>query len=667
MRKTEPASSPKPGRAGQRSAGTQEAEPRQAGPRQAEPQDAQLHEIEPHDAAPREAGPRKAKSPTARRPADHPPADKHGASERRFIGLAIGAGIAIGPAYLIEDQTPVLEHRPIPADAVETELARLDGAVAKSRRQLGKLRAQLAMLPAEGQAELEPLIDAYLQMIGPSRLLRGARRRVEGLASAETAVLEETEALAAAVLAVQDRDREGLKRRADEIREIGRRLIRNLTETPFQSFAKLAQGTVLVMDHLRPADAALLSPARLAGVVTEEGGTDGHTAVMLRALGIPAVLGAHGVASAIHRGDLLVLDGGAGTVTLHPSAATMASARRASASFARERQRLAQLRRLRAETTDGQIVELMANLEVPLELPLIAQAGVDGIGLFRSEFMFMNRAQLPDEHEQTEVYRAAVEAMGGDPVTIRVLDWGGEKEIEALQAAGIAEELSGLNPALGLRGIRMLLRHPELLETQLAAIMRAATFGPVRALLPMVTTIDEVRATREIYQKVARRLRRRGEKLPERLPPIGIMIETPAAALSADALALEADFFAIGTNDLTMYALAADRADADVAKLYDPLHPGLLRLVQFTIEASLRLRKPVSVCGEMAANPKLTPLLLGLGLRCLSMNASAVPRVKQVVRSVAIDDCARLARRVMEQAEPAAIRALVEDFAKKSA
>jgi phosphoenolpyruvate-protein phosphotransferase len=485
--------------------------------------------------------------------------------------------------------------------------------------------------------------------------------------SAETAVLEETEALAAAVMTVPDRDRAGLKRRADEIREIGRRLIRNLTETPFQSFAKLAQGTVLVMDHLRPADAALLSPARLAGVVTEEGGTDGHTAVMLRALGIPAVLGAHGVTTAIRRGDLLVLDGGAGTVTLHPSPATMAAARKSSAAFARERQKLAQLQRLPAETTDGQIVELMANLEVPLELPLIAQAGVDGIGLFRSEFMFMNRAHLPDEGEQTEVYRAAVEAMGGDPVTIRVLDWGGEKEIEALQAAGIAEELSGLNPALGLRGIRMLLRHPDLLETQLAAIIRAANAGPVRVLLPMVTTIDEVRATREIYQKVARRLRRRGEKLPERLPPIGIMIETPAAALSADALALEADFFAIGTNDLTMYAMAADRADADVAKLYDPLHPGLLRLVQFTVEASLRLRKPVSVCGEMAANPKLTPLLLGLGLRCLSMNASAVPRVKQVVRSVSIDACARLARRVMEQAEPAAIRALVEDFGRKIA
>jgi phosphoenolpyruvate-protein phosphotransferase len=587
--------------------------------------------------------------------------------EKQFAGLPVGAGIAIGPAHLITDHTPVLQPRAIRDGEVESELARLDGAIAKSRRQLNKLRTQLAMLPAEGQAELEPLLNAYMQMIGPSRLLRGARKRVEGLASAETAVAAETESLAVTMMAATDRDRAGLKRRADEIREIGRRLIRNLTETPFQSFAKLAQGTVLVTDHLRPADAALLSPARLAGVVTEEGGTDGHTAVMLRALGIPAVLGAPGITDFVRTGDVMVLDGNAGTVVVHPSATTMAAARRASTAFARERQKLAQLRRLPAETTDGQSVELLANLEVPIELPLIAQAGVEGIGLFRSEFLFMNRSEVPDEDEQTEAYRAAVEAMGGDPVTIRVLDWGGEKEIEALQTTSTVNELTRLNPALGLRGIRMLLRHPELLETQLAAIIRSAVSGPVKVLLPMVTTIDEVRATREIYQRVAKRLRRRGETMPERLPPIGIMIETPAAALSADALALEADFFAIGTNDLTMYAMAADRGDADVAKLYDPLHPGLLRLVQFTIEASLRLRKPVSVCGEMAANPKLTPLLLGLGLRCLSMNASAVPRVKMVVRGVSIADCARLARRVMEQTEPAAIRDLVEDFAAKLA
>jgi phosphoenolpyruvate-protein phosphotransferase len=589
-------------------------------------------------------------------------------AERHTSGIALGSGIAIGPAYLFEDQTPELQPRSILSEDAAAEVVRLEEAVARSRRQLGKLRAQLAMLPDEGKSELEPLIDAYLQMIGPSRLLRAVRRRIQdGLLSAETAVAAETEALAETLLRGTDEDRDGLHRRADEIREIGRRLIRNLTETPFQSFAKLPQGTILVLDNLRPADAALLSPSRISGVVTAEGGADGHTAVMLRALGIPAVLGAAGVTELVHSGDILVVDGTSGKVSVHPAAATMAAARRASASFARERQKLAQLRRLPAETTDGQAIELHANLEVPLELPLIAQAGVDGIGLLRTEFLFMNRSRIPSEDEQAEAYIAVVEAMGGDPVTIRVLDWGGEKEIEALAAIGIGDGAPRLNPALGLRGLRMLLRHPDLLETQLAAILRASMVGPVRILLPMVTNISEVRTTREIYLRVQKRLRRRKLDLPERMPPLGIMIETPAAALSADALALEADFFAIGTNDLTMYAMAADRAGSDVASLYDPLHPGVLRLVQFTAEAGLRLRKPVSVCGEMAGNAKLTPLLLGLGLRCLSMNASAVPKVKLVVRSVSIDDCVRLARRTMEQTEASAIRDLVEAFAARAA
>src|SRR4029079_10825953 len=245
---------------------------------------------------------------------------------------------------------------------------------------------------------------------------------------------------------------------------------------------------------------------------------------------------------------------------------------------------------------------------------------------------------------------------------IRVLDWGGEKDIEALSIAGFVPETADANPALGLRGIRLLLRRTELLEAQFAAILRAAVAGPVRVMLPMVTTVAEVRKARELYERMARRLRRRGERIPEKLPPLGIMIETPGAALSADALALEADFFAIGTNDLTAYTLAVDRSETDVADLYDPMHPAVLRLVQFATEAALRTRMPVSICGEMAANPQLTPLLLGLGLRSFSMTASAVPRVKQAVRSVAIDDCARFARHIMDQSDPEKIEELVANF-----
>ncbi|MCC6719389.1 MAG: phosphoenolpyruvate--protein phosphotransferase [Acetobacteraceae bacterium] len=588
-------------------------------------------------------------------------AAERSAAERSFTGIAVSPGVAIGPMFgAVEAPAEVVRAR-IHATDITAETSRLEAAIAQSRKQLVKLRTRLGVLPEDSQAEIAPLLDAYLQMIGPSRLVRGAKKRItEGLVSAETAVFDESESLAEQIQSMAgDGDRAGRRRRAEEVREIGRRLIRNLTRAPFRSFAGLPAGAVLVAEFLRPADAALLDPARLAGVATDDGGADGHTAVMLRALGVPAVLGVAGLSEMAKPGDMLVVDGSEGTVVLHPTAATLANARRQVTAFAREQQRLGKLRRLPAVTTDGEEVELQANLELPAELPLIAQAGAAGIGLLRSEFMFMNRETVPDEDDQYDIYRTVVEAMEGDPVTIRVLDWGGEKDIEALQSAGIVPVITDPNPALGLRGIRMLLRQPELLETQFAAILRASAHGPVRALLPMVTTVDEVKAAREIYDRVARRLRRRGERIAEKLPPLGIMIETPGAALSADALALEADFFAIGTNDLTMYTLAVDRADTEVADLYDPLHPSVLRLIQFATEAALRLRMPVSVCGEMASNPLVTRLLLGIGLRSFSMHASAIPRVKQAVRALNIDDCARFARKVMEQSDPAAIRQMM--------
>ena len=581
--------------------------------------------------------------------------------ERQLIGIPVSPGVAIGPVFGAAEPPAVISRRKIQAADTQAETARLDAAIAQSRKQLLKLRARLGILPEDSQAEIAPLLDAYLQMIGPSRLVRGARKRIgDTLVSAETAVFDETESLADAIMAMPgDQDPAGRRRRAEEVREIGRRLVRNLTRAPFRSFAGLPEGAVLVCESLRPADAALLDPSRLAGVATDEGGADGHTAIMLRALGVPAVLGVAGLSEASSPGDVIIVDGAAGTVVVNPTPATFVAARKAVTAFARERQKLGLLRRLPSITLDGELIELQANLEIPAELPLIAQSGASGIGLLRSEFLFMNRETLPDETAQADTYRSVIEAMGGDPVTIRVLDWGGEKDIEALQSEGIVPEVADHNPALGLRGIRLLLRETDLFETQLAAILRASTAGPTRILLPMVTTLGEVRTAREIYERVARRLRRRGERLPDKLPPLGIMIETPGAALSADALALEADFFAIGTNDLSMYTLAVDRGESDVSHLYDPLHPAVLRLVQFATEAALRMRMPVSVCGEMASNPRLTPLLVGLGLRSFSMNASAVPRVKQAVRSLNIDDCARFARKVMEQSDPTRIQELV--------
>ncbi|MCC7284322.1 MAG: phosphoenolpyruvate--protein phosphotransferase [Acetobacteraceae bacterium] len=604
-----------------------------------------------------------AEPPPLRRRRRVPEAASPERPERHFKGVAVSPGIAIGPAFAAQQPALSIVRREINDYEREDELHRFDEAVAASKKQLTKLKSRIALLPPDAERELEPLLDAYVQMLGPSRLVRGVRKRVEAGLNAEGAVADETEALAAA-MAEAPGDAPSRKRRTEEVREIGARLARNLAKAPFRSFAHVPAGGVLLAETLTPADAALLDPARIAGVAAGEGGSEGHTAIMLRSLGIPTVLGVEEISTLARPGDHAVIDGNAGTVTLNPSPERLAAARQALAAYAREKQRLAKLARLAAVTKDGEPVELQANLELPIELPLVAQAGAQGIGLLRSEFLFMNRDDVPDEDAQYDAYCEIVEAMGGDPVTIRVLDWGGEKQIDSLTAAGFEAE-AGANPALGLRGIRVLLRQPEIFETQLGAILRAAARGPVKILLPMVTTPSEVRAAREALERVARRLRRRGASIPDPLPPLGAMIETPGAALAADALALEADFFAIGTNDLAMYALAVDRAHAVVAPLYDPLHPAVLRLIQFATEAALRLRMPVSVCGEIAGDPRFTPLLLGLGLRTLSMGAANIPRVKQAVRALEIDAAARLARRVMEQSDPARITELVEGFGRE--
>lgn len=590
--------------------------------------------------------------------------------ERRFSGVGIYAGIAVGPAVTASEAPTLIVTRRVEAGTEQVEANRLSDAIARSLKQLEKLHARLTLLPEETQREIAPLLDAYRQMLGPSRLLRGAMRRIhEERLNAEAAVAEEAEALALRLRAQpgsasDTEDAAAADRRAEEVREIGRRLVRNLTRAPFRSFVGLPPGAILVAEQLRPADAALIDPSRVAAVATDEGGEADHTAIMLRALGIPAVMGVPGVTEAVRAGAVAIVDGLAGTVVINPTAATLDAARRGMAAHARERQRFAQLRPLPAELASGEKIELQANLELPTEVSLIVQSGAAGIGLLRTEFLFINAEFLPDEVTQEAAYREVIEAMGADCTTIRVLDWGGEKQSEALGNAGFTPGGGDLNPALGLRGLRLLLLHPTVLETQFAAILRAATAGPVRVLLPMVTNLRELRAAREIYERVARQLRRKRVKLPDKLPPLGVMIETPAAAISADALALEADFLCIGTNDLTMYTLAVDRASTLVSSLYDPLHPAVIRLIADTTAAALRLHRPVSLCGEMAGNPLVVPLLLGLGLRSFSMNASAVPRVKQAVRALSLDECRRFARRVSEETDPETVAKLMADFSR---
>jgi phosphotransferase system enzyme I (PtsI) len=407
-----------------------------------------------------------------------------------------------------------------------------------------------------------------------------------------------------------------------------------------------------------PADTALMDPQRIAGFAAVFGGADSHTAIVARALGLPAVLGVAGLVDRVSAGDTVVIDGGDGTVIIDPTPETISDYEARRDLLARERRHLGRLRRFPSVTRDGVEIALEANIELPVELEQATANGAMGLGLVRSEFLFMNRDDLPGEEEQLAAYSALVRSMDGKPVTVRTLDLGGEKIARSLD--GVLAEAD--NPALGLRAIRLSLHDRRLLDPQLAAMLRAAAEGPLRILLPMVTSPGEIRRVREALERIARRLRRRGLALPKALPPLGVMIEVPGAALAADALAAEADFFAIGTNDLIQYTLAIDRSDEQVAHLYNPLHPAVLRLIQFAVEAALRRGMPVSVCGEMAGDPRYTALLLGLGLRNLSMAPRNIPRVKQRIRSLDIVAATRRARAIMDQSDSGRIAALLDDF-----
>ncbi|WP_369826508.1 phosphoenolpyruvate--protein phosphotransferase [Gluconobacter sp. DsW_058] len=595
-------------------------------------------------------------------------------------GKAITQAIGLGPAGRVEElPLPEIVERYSQIGS-EAELARLQSAITRALRQIEKMRDRLVGLPEEGREEIATLLTVYERMLGPSRLTRQVRMRIEeeGLC-AEAAVADVSEALALQVLRTAEamagenggQEQDANLRLAGEFEEIGRRLIRNLTGVSYRAFSSLPPGSVLVAEQLRPADVAMIDPARIAAVVTEGGGGADHTAILLRALDIPAILAVPNLMAQVTEGDMLVVDGHLGTITLSPNETELRLAREAAQKEAKEKRTFGRLKKLPAQLQGGEPIELLANLELPAELPMLLRNGAKGIGLLRSEFLFGERDDLPDEDGQTATYRSIIEGMDGRPVTIRVLDWGGEKGRACMRRLGLAEQVAdGDNPALGLRGIRLLLRVPDVLETQFAAILRAASpadgntaIGPVRILLPMVTSADEVIEAREIYDKVARRLKRRQIVLPDPLPPLGIMVETPAAALTANTMAQHADFMALGTNDLTMYTLAVDRADSMVADRYSPLHPAVLQLIALTAESALRAHRPISVCGEMASDPRVVALLIGLGLRSFSMNSASLPRVKRLIRTLKMEDCDHLRRHVMMETDLASIQSLIRDFA----
>ncbi|MDR3518830.1 MAG: phosphoenolpyruvate--protein phosphotransferase [Azospirillaceae bacterium] len=576
--------------------------------------------------------------------------------ERQLRGLGVATGIAIGPAYVIDTGAVAVPEYCLPADLIQGERDRFAAAAEKARRQIAKLKSRAATLPESAAEEVSFLLDAHLAMLSGSRLTRGVDARIErDRINAEAAVQAEIAAIARTFAGMDDAY---LAARIGDIREVGTRLIRILQQHHYQAFSMLPEGCIVVAEELSPADTALMDPGRVAGFATVLGGAEGHTAIMARSLGLPAVLGISALLAGVRTGDLMIVDGITGRVVVNPGAETLLAYQRCREEIARDREQLKELRQLPAVSKDRVMATLSANLELPRDITHALAAGAAGIGLLRTEFLFMNRDDLPDEEEQYRVLRQIVEGMEGRPVTARTLDLGGEKLVSALgRHFGDCA-----NPALGLRAIRLGLKEPSLLETQLRAMLRAAVHGPMRILLPMITTRGEVCRVREMLHQVAQRLQADGVTLPDPLPPLGIMIEVPGAALSADQLAGLCDFFAIGTNDLTQYTLAIDRGDEAVAALYDPLHPAVLRLIQFTVQSALRAQIPVSVCGEIAGDPRYAALLLGLGVRELSMAPARIPGVKRRIRDLDVAAATGCAEKIMMQADGAAIAAILDNF-----
>ncbi len=543
-----------------------------------------------------------------------------------LVGIGASPGIAIGETFMLQHPRAVAIERPIPPAEVAGEIEAFMAAVRLARRQLEEVKAQVA---DRQLAEHLYIIDTHLLILEDQMLLGETTATIEReQINAQWALKKVLRRFREVFDSIED---EYLRERRSDIDSIGDRLLRNLMGEQQQSLAGIERKSIVVAHDLSPADTMQMDREKVIGFMTDVGGRTSHTAILGRSLGIPAVVGLETITAQVPGGLPVILDGSAGTVILNPSAATFREYLKKKQAYEYLEKELLAYRDLAGETADGVRVGLRCNIELVSEIPLAQAHGAEGIGLFRTEFLFMNRDFPPGEEEQFEAYRQIVERMAPHPVTIRTLDVGGDKFVPEINLVDEA------NPAMGLRGIRFSLHEVRLFKEQLRAILRASAFGRVKILLPMISGVDELRACRRYLQEVQAGLSTAGIPYDPQVP-FGIMVETPSAAMIADLLAREAEFLSVGTNDLIQYFLAADRGNEHVAYLYQPLHPAILRALQAICRAAREAGIEVSMCGEMASDPLHTLILIGLGFDELSMNAPAIPWVKRIIRRVRRDE-----------------------------
>lgn len=566
-------------------------------------------------------------------------------------GIPVSRGIAIGRAHILSPAALDVQHYLVAADQVEPEVARLQSAIATVHTELQTLWNEL---PKDAPAELGAFIDVHVLILSDPMLseipLDIIRTRHY---NAEWALATQIEELSAQFAEIEDAY---LRERSADIEQVGERVLKVLTGTAnlLPNVGETGEGTpamIVVAHDISPADMLQFRDRAFSGFVTDLGGQNSHTAIVARSLDIPATVGVSHASDLIKQNDWLIIDGEAGVVVVAPSPLVLEQYREKQARQAKDRKKLGKIKKTPSVTLDGTPITLLANIEFPDDCPQALDGGAHGVGLFRSEFLFMNRtesqSQLPSEDEQFVSYKKALLAMKGRPVTIRTLDIGADKPIDFM-------EHTSLNPALGLRAIRFCLAEPQMFLTQLRAILRASAFGPIKLLVPMLAHASEIDQTLALVEQAKTQLRNQKIKFDETLP-IGAMIEIPAAALALPLFIKRLDFLSIGTNDLIQYALAIDRVDHEVAHLYNPLHPAILFLLSHTISTAAKAEVPISVCGEMAGDIKMTRLLLGMGLREFSMHPAQLLSVKNEILNTDLSVIEPAARKILRTFEPKAI------------
>lgn len=561
-----------------------------------------------------------------------------GVSRLLIQGIAGAEGIAIGKAYVHVEEEIVIDHHPIRPEDVKAEIGRLQGAMALSREQLETVRASALAQTGEKEAAI---FDAHIAILDDPALFDDVRALIEGELQPAAAAVESVARQYEETFAAMDDDY--LRERAADIKDIGNRLLRNLLGMKPTGLDKLPEDVIVIAHDLTPSDTITLDKSHVQGFAVNIGGRTSHAAIIARTLEIPAVLGLGDVTAQVKDGDMIILDGLRGCVISRPTEAELVGYRQKAAEHAARREGLKVLVSKPAITADGRQVEIAANIGGPQDVEAVLANGGDGVGLYRTEFLYMGEDGLPDEEKQFQAYKAVAERLAGKPLIIRTLDVGGDKEIKGLPMP------HELNPFLGWRAIRICLERRDIFRTQLRAILRAGVYGNILIMYPMISGVEEVREANAFLAAVKAELKSEGIPYADNVK-VGIMVEIPSAAVTADIIAPEVDFFSIGTNDLCQYSLAVDRMNEKISGLYQPLHPAVLRLIKNVIDVSHRHGKFTGMCGELAGEPLAVPILLGLGLDEFSMSASSMLKVKSIVRRLPYDKARAIADRALEMA-----------------